>query len=55
MTAYNKANTRKDGKPYKKHRPYTLPQWCDDLVKALGDDDEEAAKAIFIHEHLKDF
>ena len=53
--AYNEANTSKSGKPYKKHHPYTTPIWVDDLVKALGANDEETAKAIFVHEHLRDF
>ena len=53
--AYNEANTKKDGRPYKKRRPYTLPVWADDLVDCLGKDDEERAKAIFVHEHLRDF
>jgi hypothetical protein len=42
------ANTRKDGKRYKKRRPYSVPSLAKDLVKCLGTDDEERAKAIFL-------
>ena len=53
--AFNQANTKKDGKPYKKRRPYSLPLWASELVECLGNDEEERAKAIFVHEHLRDF
>ena len=53
--AYTQANTKKNGRPYKKHRPYSLPVWADELVACLGNDDEEQAKAIFVHEHLRGF
>jgi len=52
---YNLANTRKDGKPYKKHHPYTLPEWVHNLVNALGSNDEETCKAIMMYPHLRDF
>ena len=51
--AYKKANTNKcAGKIFKQHRPYTLPPLADELVKALGLADREAAekrvKELFI-------
>ena len=55
MQAYNDANTAKNGKAYKKHHAYTLPQWVNDLVTCLGNDDEEGAKNIFINEYMRDF
>lgn len=51
---YRVANTRKDGKPRKRHIPYTLPGWVNDLVECLDRCDEERAKAIMLYPHLRD-
>lgn len=42
--AYRLAGNR----PGRKHRPYSLPPVADALVKALGENDEVAAKALFV-------
>ncbi len=34
--------------PGKRHRPYSIPPIASALVKALGADDEHAAKALFL-------
>jgi hypothetical protein len=44
---YIKANFR-NGKKYKRHRPYSLPVYADELVDCLNRNAEEQAKAIFI-------
>lgn len=36
-TAYKKANYNKQGRKYKKHRPYRIPEEADQLVQCLGD------------------
>jgi hypothetical protein len=41
--AYTKAN-----KGRKRHVPYSIPQYAEDLVECLAFNDEERAKAIFI-------
>ena len=46
--SYKQTNTRKNGKKYKKHRPYHVPQLAKDLIKCLEDQDEERAKALFL-------
>ena len=40
---YHRVN---DGK--KSHHPYSVPCWVDDLVEALGDEDEEKCKSIMM-------
>ena len=47
LESYRHMNYR-DGRRLKRHVPYTLPGWADDLVKSLGQDDEEACKAIML-------
>lgn len=42
--AYRVAGNR----PGRKHRPYSLPPVADALVMALGENDEEKAKALFV-------
>lgn len=49
LQAYLRANTKRDGTRYAKHVPYTVPAEADALVKALGENDEETAKGIFVH------
>ena len=53
--AYNQSNTASNGKPYKKHHPYSLPLWVGELIECLGSNDETQAKAIFNHQYLRDF
>lgn len=53
--AYNKANRNKNGSLKKKHVPYTLPVWVDDLVSCLNKDDEEEAKRIMLYDFLRDY
>jgi len=50
MAAYLAANT---SRRRKKHVPYTLPAWVDDLVATLGRNDERAAKRIMMYPHLR--
>ena len=45
--SYDAANIKHDGTKRKKHVPYTLPSWVDDLINAMNRDDEETGKAIF--------
>lgn len=49
--SYLKANTSPGGNLYKKHRPYSLPETARALVDALGRNDEERAKAIFVYDY----
>lgn len=50
--AWHKANHNKQGKRYKKHRPYSVPEDAQMLVECLGDHDqkcgEERAKRYFV-------
>ena len=46
--SYVQANTRKDGKRYKKHQAYAVPVLAEELVDCLNTEDEERAKAIFL-------
>ncbi len=46
--AWLKANTDKNGKHYKRHRQYAVPEDAEALLKAVKEDDEETAKALFI-------
>lgn len=48
FACWQKANTKKNGKRYKKHRPYSLPDWCNALVEACGQRNEARAKAIML-------
>ena len=48
MESYLQANTRKDGKPYKKHRGYSVPLLAEQLVECLDTDDEIRAKTLFL-------
>lgn len=45
--AYERANRLPNGRLRKKHMPYTISDRAEQLVKCLGNNDEEAAKAIF--------
>lgn len=55
LQAQTEANTRTNGKRYKVHRPYTIPEVADDLVRILGMRDRAAAeveaKTLFVHTH----
>lgn len=51
MDAYRQANTRKNGKPYKRHRAYSLPQVAHDLVDCLNTNDEHRAKSIMMWDY----
>ena len=48
LDAQRRANTRRNGKPYKRHRPYTVPLAAQRLVDCLNRDDEPGAKAVFL-------
>ncbi len=48
LDAWHKANHDKNGKRYKRHRPYTPPEDAQTLVDCLNKNDEERAKALFI-------
>ncbi len=48
MASYVKANTRKNGRRYKKHRPYSVPEEAQDIIDCLNRDDEPTLKAIFM-------
>lgn len=49
LASYLKANTRKDGKRYARHVPYSVPEEAQALVECLGKDDEERAKSIMLY------
>jgi hypothetical protein len=51
MDAWRAVNIKPNGRRYKKHRPYTTPQFVDDLVDCLGTNDEERAKAIMLYNY----
>jgi hypothetical protein len=49
MKQYKSANTDRTGKPYKKHRQYSLPDWCQPLLDAaLREEDEVETKRIMM-------
>ena len=41
-------NTRKDGKQYKQHKSYSIPEDAEELIECLATDNEEQAKYIFL-------
>lgn len=45
--SYREANFR-NGRKLKRHVPYSVPEIAQELVRALGNNDEETAKAIFL-------
>lgn len=47
LEQYKKLNP----KPKKKHQPYSLAGWVEDLIKAIGDNDEVTAKSIMLHNY----
>jgi hypothetical protein len=49
--AWRAANVKADGRRRKRHVPYTIPDVAARLVKALGEGDEETAKAIFLYDY----
>lgn len=51
-SSFLRANTRSDGKRYKKHQPYVVPPMADLLVQCLNRDDELTAKVLFHQYHL---
>ena len=46
--SHRQANTNKSGKPYKRLRPYSVPELARDLIDCLNTDDEHRAKSIFV-------
>ena len=48
--SYMQANY-KNGKKYKKHVPYSVPQEAQDLLDCIQRDDEEGAKAMFLYNY----
>lgn len=49
--AWRKANTRPNGRRYKRHRPYSLPDRAAALVEALGSGDPERVSAIMLYRY----
>lgn len=49
--SYEHANRLPDGRLRKRHVPYSVPETARRLVAALGADDEELAKSIFLHDY----
>jgi hypothetical protein len=46
--SWYETNHNRQGKRYKKHRPYAVPEVAADLVECIGTDNEERAKTIFL-------
>ena len=51
LESYRAANIKKDGSRRKRHVPYSVPDVARRLVEALGRNDEETAKAIFLFDY----
>lgn len=51
LAAWRAANVKRDGTIRKRHVPYTIPDTARDLVEALGRNDEEKIKAIFLYRY----
>jgi len=52
--SYEQNNRLKNGRLRKKYVPYSVPPVSQELVKCLGQDDEERAKAILLEfDYLK--
>lgn len=49
--SWRAANVKADGTRRKRHVPYSVPDTARRLVDALGRDDEETAKAIFLYDY----
>ena len=49
--SYLQSNTKKDGKLYKKHRPYSVPDLAIELIDCLNRDDEKTAKSIMLYSY----
>lgn len=48
---YERANRLPNGKLRNRHRSYSVPDTAQTLVEALGRNDEETAKAIFLFDY----
>ena len=48
VKSYNQSNIKKNGKRYKKHRPYSIPEDAQELIECLATNNEEQAKYIFL-------
>jgi hypothetical protein len=46
--SWRQANTLKNGARAKYHRPYSIPAEAEELIRCLNENDEHAAKAIFV-------
>lgn len=44
------ANRTKSGKIRKKHVPYSVPELATELIRCLNEDDELAAKQLFLEQ-----
>ena len=49
--SYEASNRLPNGKLRKRHVPYSVPDTARALFAALGADDEETAKAIFLYDY----
>lgn len=49
--SYERENRLPNGKLRKKHRPYSIPETAEKLLKTLDTNDEETAKAIFLYDY----
>ena len=49
--AYKKANILPNGQKRKRHVPYVVPELAQELVKALGEDNEEKCKSLMLWEY----
>lgn len=49
--AYKKANILPNGQKRKRHVPYSVPELAQELVKALGEDNEEKCKSLMMWEY----
>ena len=49
--SYEQANRLSNGRLRKRHVPYSIPEQAQQLVKCLGNEDEEGAKALFVYDY----
>lgn len=53
--AYIAAGNPWPAKHGKKHKQYTLPMWCVELIDCMNRDDEYRAKCIFNWQFMRDY
>lgn len=49
--SYDAAQKLRSGKKARHHRPYSIPETAEKLIKAIGANDEKTAKAIFLYDY----